>query len=153
MFGFFSWTLAVIAAVTLLWPLNIPVIALAYKVRQGPGPLALDFGPFLLRSTFAALGLALLTLVVLLLDYVSVEELNLPFGPVQFVLLLAYLPTAVWYVFWMFALEDFMQGLSLYVLYVLLAGLPLLIIGRLFGFWTWVRVTAPWLLPPTERAF
>ena len=71
----------------------------------------------------------------------------------QLVLFMVYLPTAAWFVFWMFALEDLLQALSLYLLYVLLAGLPLLLLGRLIGFWSWLRHTAPWLLPPNERTF
>ena len=48
--------------------------------------------------------------------------------------------------FWMLALEDMVQALSVFLLYVGLPGLPLLLIGWLFGLWTWLAANAPWLL-------
>ena len=41
-FAFVSWTVVVFCAVTLAWPLNVPVMALAYKVRLGTQPLDVD---------------------------------------------------------------------------------------------------------------
>jgi hypothetical protein len=149
-YGFFSWCLTVLAVVTLVWPLNIPLIALAYKVRQGGQKIDMEAREFWTRSTFAALGLAVLSLVALGLTYLLVVGAELPRGQMHLVLLLAYLPVAVWFVFWIYALEDLLQGLSVFSLYILLPLLPLLLIGRLTPLWSIVRQAAPWLLPPTQ---
>jgi hypothetical protein len=141
-----SWAVAVVAAVTLLWPLNVPLAALAYKVRNGPGPLGLEEG-FWWRSTFAALGLAGMTLVLLGLAYLLVGAAKMPPGVIHLVLLLSYIAAAGWYLFWIFALEDIGQGLSVFLIYVLLAGLPLLVLGRWFGWWARLAAAWPWLLP------
>ena len=58
LFLFFSWALVTIGAVTLIWPVNVPLAALAYKIRNGSGPNPLADEGFWWRSTFAALGLA-----------------------------------------------------------------------------------------------
>jgi hypothetical protein len=46
----------------------------------------------------------------------------------------------------MCAMEDMMESLSLFLLYILLSGLPLLLIGRWFGWWEAVARDYPWLL-------
>lgn len=144
-FNFTSWTLVISAAVTLAWPLNVPVAALAYKLRQGPSKIDMDAEDFWWRSAFAALCLFGLGLVTVGLVYLLVESLGLPGGLTRLVILLAYLPAAVWLVFWTYALEDMLQGLGLFVIYVALPGLPLFWIGRLTGLWDWLAQSAPWL--------
>jgi hypothetical protein len=59
---------------------------------------------------------------------------------------LAYLPAGIGFLFWMLALEDMLQASSVFLLYILLPGLPLLLIGRLAGVWEAVKQSAPWLL-------
>jgi hypothetical protein len=148
LFTFVSWCLTTIAAVTLIWPLNIPLVALAYKVRRGYQPVALERRAFWWRSTFAALSLAGLTLVLLILLYALVEGAEFRPYQVQLILLMAYLPAAVWILFVMFALEDMLEALSLFLLYILLAGLPLLLLGRLAGWWDKLGEEVPWLMKP-----
>jgi hypothetical protein len=148
-YGFFSWCLTVLAVVTLVWPLNIPLLALAYKVRQGGQKVDMEPREFWTRSTFAALGLTFLSLVFLGITYLLVAGAELPAGQMHLVLLLAYLPLAVWFLFWIYALEDLLQGLSVLSLYVLLPLVPLLVVGRITPLWRFVRQAAPWLLPPT----
>jgi hypothetical protein len=149
LFGFVSWCLAVIAVVTLAWPVNGALMALAFKVRQGTTPITMEPSEFWWRCIFAALGVAICTLILIGLNYVLVPVILLPRGMVQVVLLLAYVPAAIGFLFWMLALEDMLQAASVFLLYILLPGLPLLLIGRLTGLWEFVRQTAPWLLPPT----
>src|SRR5207249_2606 len=78
-----SWALAVVFLVTVIWPLNVPLLALAYKVRHGGGPLPLEPGSFWLRTTFAALGLFLMTWVLVGLNFLLVDTMALPDGPVH----------------------------------------------------------------------
>src|SRR5262245_32900724 len=108
-YGFFSWCLTVLAVVTLVWPLNIPLMALAYKVRQGGQKIDMEDREFWTRSTFAALGLTALSLVTLGIAYLLIAGAELPAGQMHLVLLLAYLPLAVWFLFWIYAMEDLLQ--------------------------------------------
>jgi hypothetical protein len=131
----FTVALVLIAATTALWPLTIPLAALAYKVRLGNKPVPFEPGPFWIRSAFAALGLALMTGVMIGLWFLLVRLLELPRGGVELVLVLAYIPAAVWYLFWMFALDDMVEALGIFLAYVLLPGLPLGLIAWVTGLW------------------
>jgi hypothetical protein len=131
----FGWALALIVLVTLFWPLTIPLAALAYKVRLGSQPIPLETSSFWLRSTFASLGLAVLSGVALGLEVLLKGWFELPPVLVHLTLLALYVPVAVWFLFWMYALEDLLEALSLFGIYVLLPGLPLVIIGWLTGLW------------------
>jgi hypothetical protein len=133
--SFLSWLLVTIVGVTVLWPLNIPIAALAYKLRQGNQPMPLEPGPFWWRATFAALGLFVLSWVFVGLAHVLITGADLPANAVHLVLLLVYLPAGVWYFLWMFALEDFFQALSVFVLYVAVPGLPFFLLHRLIHGW------------------
>ncbi|HXG11679.1 MAG TPA: hypothetical protein VNK04_18130 [Gemmataceae bacterium] len=131
----FTLALRLIVVTTLFWPLTIPLAALAYKVRLGQQPIPMEPGPFWIRSTFASLGLAVLSGVMVGLYFLLVRLMELPAGPVEVVLLLAYIPAAVWYLFWMFALDDMIEALGIFLIYVLLPGLPLLLLAWVTGLW------------------
>jgi hypothetical protein len=152
-FSFVAWVLVTVVAVTAIWPLNIPLLALAVKVRLGTQKLDFEVAEFWWRCTFGALGLFVFTVILLGLCYGLIVELEFgqqaqAKGIIQLVLLGMYTPLAVLYLFWMLALEDMLQALSVFLLYVGLPGLPLLLIGWLFGLWTWLAANAPWLLSP-----
>jgi hypothetical protein len=146
LFGFVSWTVVLILAVTLFWPLNIPVLALAYKVRQGKQPITIEPKELWVRVLFAALALAVESAVMLGLLYLLTHSAGLPAGGVEFILLIAYLPAAVALLFWILALEDLLQATSVLLLYILLPGLPLLLIGWLAHVWETLRQSSPWLM-------
>jgi hypothetical protein len=130
------------------WPLNAPLLALAYKIRQGGQKIDMEPGEFWWRTTLGTLGMGLGSLVLLGLVWFLVARTELQAGIFHLVLFMVYLPAAVWFVFWIYALEDLLQGLSVFSLYILLPALPLVLLGRLFGLWRWLRDVAPWLLPP-----
>jgi hypothetical protein len=138
-----------IAAVTLIWPVNIPLVALAVKVRQGRKPIDMEAYELWWRCTFAALGLAVLTLILVGLNYLLVQSAEMPVGPVHLVLLLAYLPAAIGYTYWIMGLDDLLEAAGIFALYILLPGLPLLLAGRLAHWWEALTQLAPWLLSPT----
>jgi hypothetical protein len=144
--AFLAWSLVLIHGVAVLWPLNVAFMALAFKVQNGPAPLPLEGGEFWTRSTFAALGLAVLSLILIGLAYLFVGTLELPGGPVHLVLLLLYLPLAVACVFWLFALDDVLQALSIFGIYVLLPGTVLLVLAWWFKWFDRVKANLPWLL-------
>jgi hypothetical protein len=150
-FSFVAWMLVIVVGVTAIWPLNIPLLALAVKVRQGTQKLDYEVGEFWWRCTFGALGLAVFTLILLGLCYGLVVEMEFgqqaqAKGTIQLVLLAIYVPVAVLYLFWILALEDMLQALSVFLLYVGLPGLPLLLLGWLIGLWSWLSANAPWLM-------
>jgi hypothetical protein len=130
-FELFRWGLIVVVSITALFPLNVPLAALAYKVRLGPAPVPMEQAAFWGRATLAALSLAGMTLVLVAVDTVLVN-VDVPAGVVHLALLMVYIPAAVWVLFRIFALDDALQGLSLLLLYVCLPGLPLLLLYALF---------------------
>jgi hypothetical protein len=147
-FGLVAWILVILVAVTVIWPLNVPLLALACKVRQGTQPLGYEPREFWLRCTFGALGLAVLTLLLLGLTYGLIEEAELKpaAGVVHLVLLLIYVVAAIAYLFWMLALEDMLEALSVFLLYVFLPGVPLFLVGWLVGAGGWISDNAHWML-------
>jgi hypothetical protein len=149
LYRFFSWCLVLISVVTLLWPANILLMALAYKVRQGNRPIEMEPSEFWWRCTLAALGLAAFSLVLLGLDYGLVSRAGVPMGPVQLTLFLLYVPAALGFLYWMLALDDLLQGSGVFSLYVLLPLLPILLIGRFGQWWEKLQEAAPWLLAPS----
>ena len=58
LFAFIGWCLAVLCLVTLAWPLNVPLMALAYKVRRGTEPLDIEGAELWTRSALGSAGLA-----------------------------------------------------------------------------------------------
>jgi hypothetical protein len=149
LFNFFRLVLAVIVTVS-VWPVSVPLAALAYKLRLGPAPVPMEKRAFWSRSTFAGLGLCLLSLLVVGLDYLAITQFGLPAGPVHLVMFMAYVPVAVWYLFVMYALEDLLQALGLLVLFVFVPGLPLLLIHQVFGFWQPLGPALAWLPEPAS---
>jgi len=148
LYRFVSWSLTIASVVTLSWPVNIPFLALAYKVRQGRQPIDMEAGEFWWRCSFGALGVAGISLVLLGLNYSLVRMTELPAGPVQLTLLLAYLPAGIGFVLWMMALEDMLQATSVFLLYVLLPGIPLLVVGWMIHLWQTIQQNFGWLLSP-----
>jgi hypothetical protein len=56
---------------------------------------------------------------------------------------------AVWLLFLLFALEDGLQALSLLVLDIVVAGLPILLLIRVTGWWRSLGSELPWLGIPS----
>jgi hypothetical protein len=139
--------LLIVVWVTLIWPLNIPLMALAFKVRLGrnPNPFE-DPWDFWFRSGLASLGLFGMTLVVLLLEWVLImgAELDTVRGPINLTLLLLYAPPAVAFLFWSFALDDFLDAITIFLLYLMLPGLPLALVAWLLGLFPRLNVIMPW---------
>lgn len=129
--GALAWTVTVAA----LWPVNIPLAYLAYKIRQGQKPGDLARNALWWRSVFATLLVAFVTVVFLLLDYLLAEVAGFPAGPIHLVVLTAYIPAAAGIFFVFFALEDFFQGLSMFVIYVYLPVLVLYLLNAMMGLW------------------
>lgn len=141
-----NWTVAAACLVTLAWPLNVPLMALAYKVRQGGKPSEMEPREYWTRSTLASVGPAVLGVALLAIDYALVQLAGLPGGATLLVLALLYVPAATGYVTWCWGYDEFVDGLGLFLIYVFLPGLPLLLVGWLTGLWPRLADQAPWLL-------
>jgi hypothetical protein len=125
-----AWT----AAVAILWPLNIPLAALAYKIRLGTNKNPLKPKEYWIRSGAASFAVAVITLVMLGVDYFLAQGSDFPAGPIHLVVFMAYVPAAMWALFVLFALEDLMQALSVYVIYTYLPVLVLYLLNAIIGF-------------------
>jgi hypothetical protein len=152
LFNFANWVLVTIFAVTILWPINIPLLVLAFRVRLGTDKLPYDEPRELWwRAALGATGLFFLTLAFVVLAYlvnVGAELTGDTRGAVHLTLLLLYVPAAVGFLFWCFAFEDLGPALAVFLLYVGLPALPLLGLGWFFKFWKTLSSSAPWLLSP-----
>jgi hypothetical protein len=144
LFNFVRVMLAVIVTISVL-PVNVPLAALAFRVYLGQNPLPFPAGVLWLRSFLVGVGVFVLGLALAVLDYLVITELDLPAGPVHLTLLMLYLPVAVWLFFWLFALEDLLQALGVFTLFVFLPGFPLLLIDRVLGFWHPLDYALEWL--------
>jgi hypothetical protein len=153
LFSFAAWMLLTTVLVTIVWPLNIPLLALAIKVRRGQQPIGYETPAELWwRCTFGSLGLAVLALIAVGLSYGLIVELDLQpaRGPVHLVLLLLLFTGGVPYLFWMLGLEDVIEAAGIYFLYVFLPGLPLFFLGWLLSLGDRVGPLVPWLAPATH---
>jgi hypothetical protein len=145
-YHFFRWVLVVAVTVSVIWPLNVPLAGLAYKIFNGRRPLPEDFHLWY-RSTLAGLGLAVIALVAVALDYFLCRA-ALPAGVVHLVIVLLYAPAAVWFLFWIFALDEMPQGAGVLLIFVFLPGLPLGLL-QLIGFTLPLSLAGNWLAPVT----
>jgi hypothetical protein len=145
----------VVVLICAAWPLTLPLLALAVKVRRGTAPLEYeDAREFWLRCTLGSFLVAVAAWVVLALMAVLIVGLDFSVasgaaGVVQLALLLVLIPTATGVIFWALALEDFFYALAVFGIFVLLPGLPLALVGWLTGLGVRLAQAAPWLLSPS----
>ena len=146
-YGFASWCFTVMVLVTIAWPLNTLFLALAVKISKGRSRLDLAPSELFWRSLGASLGLALASLVAMGIAYWLVTSAEVPAGMVHIGLLFLFVLAAIAFLVWILAIDDLGQTLSIFLLYVLLPGLPLLLAGRFLGLWSTLQQRAPWMLP------
>lgn len=141
--GLFAWSVVVAAA----WPLNIPMLALAFKVQTGARPLPMDSEQLWWRSIFGALFLGLATIVFVVLDYVMTDWAEFPPGPIHLIIFAGFVAVAAWLLFVMFAHDDLFEGLSLFIIYIYLPVFVLYLFNRATGLFnpvlgyleTWIK--------------
>ena len=147
---FLRGTLAWTATVAILWPFNIPLAALAYKIRLGANKNPLKTKEYWVRSGAASFAVACITVMALALDFFLADGTDFPAGPIHLVVFMAYVPAAMWAIFVLFALEDLMQALSVFVIYIYLPVLVLFLLNAIIGFWQpLVDIVGGWLKVPT----
>ena len=129
--GLFAWTVAD----AVLWPLNVPMLALAFKIQTGAKRLPFNREQLWWRSTFAALFLGLTAIAFTVLDYLLVAAAEFPAGPVHLVAFAGFVPVAAWILFVMFAHSELFEGLGLFVIYIYLPTFVLFVVNQLLGIW------------------
>jgi len=130
----FNWTVVTTWAVCFAWPLSVPIVALAYKVQHGYKPVPLERSEFWWRSFGGGFGLAALSTVLLGAGHLLAHQADMPVWFAYLAVAAVYIPVGVWFLFWMFALEDLQDALSLYLVVALLSGVlltPIVFILRL----------------------
>jgi len=150
-FEFVRGSLIWMATIALLWPLNAPMMGLAMKVLFGQRPIDMEEFEYWTRSTLAAFGVAITTLVMIGIDYFLAFSAEMPEGVVHMVLLPAYFAAAAYVIFVVFNLEDYFQALGGMLLYVFLPIAVLYIVNAMFGWWqpmlnligSWLKEVSP----------
>lgn len=127
----FSWTVILLLG-TLLWPLNIPVMALAFKARLGQQKVPFDPLEYWIRSAVASLGIALLGWVLVLVFYILVAWAGIPEMFSLMIVAIVYLPVAIAFLFWMMAFDEIIEAIGLFLIYLLLPGLLMVLISWIF---------------------
>lgn len=135
LFSFFRGLFAWMATIGILWPLNIPLAALAYKIRNGPKELDIESDELWTRSTFASLVMALVTVAFVWLDWYIVDSMEFPSGIVHMVMVMGYIPAGMWIMTLFFGFGDLLDGLSTFTLYVMLPIMVLWTVNQILGVW------------------
>jgi hypothetical protein len=136
LYQFFCGALAWIATVAVLWPVNIPLIALAYKIQKGGRPLGEEEEEeFWSRCMWAAGLLAVLTIAFVFLDYFIINVTDFPPGPIHLVVLMGYIPAAAFVTLYAFGYADLLDGLGTFVIYIGLPVFALMIVNAFTGLW------------------
>src|SRR5688500_382902 len=135
-YQFFWSALAWTVTVAVLFPINVPMAALAFRIWQGPRREDhMETDEFWKRSALAALVIALVSVAFVFIDYVLWAWAELPAGPVHLVVFTGYLAAVVWMMMLFFEVEDFFQGLSLAVIYLYIPVFILWLLNWPIGFW------------------
>ncbi len=150
LYKFFWGALGWIATVACLWPLNIPLIALAYKIQNGPKPIEIEREELWYRSAFGAGMLALMTAAFIFLDYVLIDWTDMPAGPIHLVIFACYVPAAGWLMLISFAYADLFEGVAMLVIYLGLPVFVLFLINAVLGIWNFpLSIAFDYLKTPT----
>jgi hypothetical protein len=124
----FQWNVVTLWCLVLAWPLSVPLMALAVKAQHGHKPVPMEPREFWLRALGGGLGLAAVGTLLFGLGYVLVHGAELPPWFAYLVIAAVYVPAGIWFVYWMFALEDLPDALGLYFTYILLSGVVLTVL-------------------------
>src|SRR5262245_27772475 len=152
LYNFFRGTLAWTATIACLWPLNIPLLAFAFKIQNGSKPIDMENDEYWWRSSVGALVLGMVTAGFIFVDYMLADWAELPPGPIHMIVFAGYVPAAVWVLTLFFAMDDLMHGLSLFIIYIYLPVLAVLGLNGLLWLvklnirWDWFYgLASPWL--------
>lgn len=119
--------------------LSIPLLFLAYKIREGRPPedddVRMENDEIWKRSALAGGVLTAATFGFLFLDLVLAKWADFPAGVVHFAVFLAYVAAGAGIVMVFFAYEDFFAGLAHLTIFFALPMIVLYLLNALLGFW------------------
>lgn len=151
LYEFLRGTLAWTATIACLWPLNAPLLALAFKVQQGAKTIDMENDEYWTRSFVTSLVLGIVTALFIVLDYLLAGWAGLPPGPVHLIVYVGYVPLAVWILTLFFAMDDLLNGFSLFIIYLYLPVFVLFVLNLIVGFWNpLLDYVYTWLPPVTS---
>lgn len=133
LYNFLRGTLAWTATIACLWPVNAPLMALAFKIQYGPKTIDMENDEYWTRSFVTSLVLGLVTAAFIFFDFLIASEF--PAGPTHLIVFVAYVPVAAWILTQFFAQDDLLFGLSMFVIYIFLPTLVLFVVNWLTGLW------------------
>ncbi|MBI1830645.1 MAG: hypothetical protein HYR84_04255 [Planctomycetes bacterium] len=147
----FSWNmLAWTLSVAILFPLTIPWAVLAYKIWHGGKEMQDEFADEIWsRGWRASLFFAVAAALFIGIDYVLIEMLvDLPAGLVHTVFFAGFLALASGIMIYCFSLEDFLQGLSVAVIYLFIPTTIFVVLWWIVE-WNWLfTFIRGWLRDP-----
>jgi len=149
-YAFVRECLAWIASVACLFPVSIPLLYLAYRIREGGATVddenRMENDELWKRSAIASAVLAAATLAFLFADVVLAKWAEVSAGIVHFVLFLLYFPAAAFIVMVVFAYDDYFAGLSQLTIFLAVPIAVLFVINALLGIWDpWLNIFRGWL--------
>src|SRR5207302_7961167 len=124
-----AWTVTVAA----VWPLNVPMAALSFRIWRETEESDIEGSELWIRAALASFVVMVVTLVFVAIDYALAELAEFPAGPVHLTILVGLLALACPIMLYVFSLEDFFQGLSMVVIYLFLPALALYLLNAMLG--------------------
>ncbi len=153
----FSWAaLAWMATIAVIFPINAPMAALAFRIWRETKESDIEGGELWIRAFLASFILAILVVAFVVIDYVLADLAEFPPGIIHLVVFVSFLALGCWVMLYIFSLGDFFEGLSLVVIYLFLPVIVLWLLNALLGlispslrFWDpLVNLAALWLKQP-----
>jgi hypothetical protein len=132
-FQFFWGALAWTVTVAVLWPLNIPMAALSFRIWRETKESDIEGSELWIRAALASGAVMIICLVFVAVDYVLADLAEFPPGIIHLVIFVGFLALACWVMAYIFSLEDFFQGLSLVIIYLFLPVIALFLLNSLLG--------------------
>jgi len=132
-FQFFWSTLAWTATVAVLFPLNVPMAALAFRIWRETKETDVEGSELWIRSSVGSFGVAVVCAVFVALDYVLADLAEFPAGPIHIIAFAGFVAVACWVMFYVFSFEDYLQGVSLTIIYLFLPLIALFILNAMLG--------------------
>jgi hypothetical protein len=154
----FTWAaLAWMATVAIIWPVNAPMAALAYRIWRETKETDIEGGELWTRAFLASGVIALLMIGFVLLDWLLADVAEIASGPIHLAVVIGFLALAALFVQYFFSLNDYFEGLSMLVVYLFLPVLALFLLNSLLGllnpslrFWDpLVSLVETWLVKPS----
>jgi hypothetical protein len=153
----FAWAaLAWMTTIAILFPVNIPMAALAYRIWRETKETDIEGSELWVRAAYASGSLAIMIVAFVALDWLLADKAEFPPGPIHLTIIVGFVALAAYVMVYIFSLEDYFQGLSLVVVYLFLPLLVLFLVNAGLGlispslrFWDHlVGLANIWLVQP-----